>query len=83
MVASVSKTDVVLSAMTGTVVASVSKAEIVLSAMMGNSGNICQQGRNSVVCYDGSHVNYHDGKRMITHGSHKKRAAAIRNIFCI
>jgi len=25
----------------------------VLTAMMGNSGNTCQQDRNSVVCYDG------------------------------
>jgi hypothetical protein len=40
--------------------------------MTANSGNTCQQDRNSVVCYDGN--------RTETHGPHKKRAAAIRHI---
>ena len=56
--------------------------------MTGNSGNTCQQGKNSVVCYDGKQCKllwqkqwyFHDRNRTETHGPHKKRAAAIRNI---
>ena len=73
--------------MMGNSVIAFSRTEVVLSAMTGNSGNACQQDRNSVVCYDGNSINCYDRSRVTfmtgiarKHIVHMKKAAAIRNI---